>query len=170
MFNDRPSSGGLTIKELELQRLIKVVVEKIKLVTNKHVSSPTVDEGGKDFEGVTESGVNESLSRLQAELQGSVRAIGSADQGSDIKGDGLWTLQGLPVKVEGEMLPVNVRVGGAKPEEAQDEGSRGMQMGHKQPKVLLLAIGKGEGGLHIVSDVTSEGGAAIKEGEVDGNG
>ncbi|KAG6894373.1 hypothetical protein C0993_011694 [Termitomyces sp. T159_Od127] len=75
--------------------------------------------------------------------------VGSTDQGGDIKGNGLQVLQGLAVKVEGEILPINTGVGGAKPEETQDEGNRD------------------EGGLYIVSDVVGKGRAAVKEGEVD---
>ncbi|KAG6884598.1 hypothetical protein C0993_009727 [Termitomyces sp. T159_Od127] len=103
-------------------------------------------------------------------LQRSVGMFGSADQGGDIKGDGLWELRGVAVKVEGEVPPIDAGVGGAEPRKAQDEGGGGMQTGHKQPEVLPLTVGKGEGGLHIVGDVTGGGGAAIKEGEADGKG
>ncbi|KAG6867485.1 hypothetical protein C0993_002227 [Termitomyces sp. T159_Od127] len=102
-------------------------------------------------------------------MERSVGVVGSANQGGDIKGNEFQALWGLPVKVEGEMLPVNVEVGGTKPEKAQDEGCRGMQISHKQLKVLPLTVVKGEGDLHIVSDVTSGGGAAFKEEEVDGH-
>ncbi|KAG6898924.1 hypothetical protein C0993_002709 [Termitomyces sp. T159_Od127] len=47
-------------------------------------------------------------------------------------------------EVEVEMLPVNTEVSGVKLGEAQNEGSRGMQMGYKQPKVLLLTVGGDE--------------------------
>ncbi|KAG6875978.1 hypothetical protein C0993_006470 [Termitomyces sp. T159_Od127] len=144
---------------------------KVELVTDKHPSGPAVDKGGENLRRFAKSGVEDKrLSELQAELQGSVEMVGGADWGGDIEGDGLWVLCGLAVKVEGEVPPIDAGVGGVEPGEAQDEGGRGVQMGHKQPEILPLTVGEGEGGLHVVSDVIGGGGAAVKEGEVDGKG
>ncbi|KAG6867482.1 hypothetical protein C0993_002280 [Termitomyces sp. T159_Od127] len=144
---------------------------KVELVTDKCPSGLAVNEGGENLRRFAKSGIEDKQpSGLQAELWGSVGMVGSADWGGDIEGNGLQGLHGLVVKVEGEVLPINVGVGGAEPGETQDKGGGSMQTGYEQPEVLLLTIGKGEGGLHVVGDVTSGGGAAVKEGEADGKG
>ncbi|KAG6884029.1 hypothetical protein C0993_001992 [Termitomyces sp. T159_Od127] len=144
---------------------------EVKLITDEHSGGPAVNEDGEDLGGIAESGIEDKQpGGLQAELQGSVRIVSSADQGGDIERDGLWALQGLAIKVECEVPPIDMRVGGAEPREAQDEGGRGVQTDHEQLKVLPLTVSEGEGGLHVVGDVTSGGGATIKEDEVDGEG
>ncbi|KAG6897126.1 hypothetical protein C0993_007775 [Termitomyces sp. T159_Od127] len=144
---------------------------KVELVTDKRPGGPAVNEGGENLRRFAKSGVeDERLSKLQAELQGSVGMVSGADWGGDIEGDGLWVLCGLAVKVEDEVPPIDAGVGGVEPGEAQDEGGGGVQMGHEQLKVLPLTIGESEGGLHVVSDVTGGDRAAIEEGEVDGKG
>ncbi|KAG6877373.1 hypothetical protein C0993_008009 [Termitomyces sp. T159_Od127] len=170
-FSDRPGGGGLIVKELKFQWSIEGVMGEVELVTNKHAGGPTVNEGSEDLWGVSELGINdEQPGRLQAELQGGVEVVSGAGWGSDIEGNGLQVLPGLVVKVEGEMFPVNMEVSEVEPGEAQDKGGGCMQMGHEQPEVLPLTVGKGESGLYIVSDNISGGRAAIKEGEVDGEG
>ncbi|KAG6894133.1 hypothetical protein C0993_012229, partial [Termitomyces sp. T159_Od127] len=150
---------------------MKGIMVKVELVTDEHPGGSAVDESGENLRRVAKLGVeDERPSGLWAELLESVEMVGGADRGGDIKGDGLWGLHGLAVKVKGEIPPINVRIGGAEPGETQDEGGRSMQAGHEQLEVLPLTVGKGEGGLHIVSDVTSRSGAAIKEGEADGEG
>ncbi|KAG6881392.1 hypothetical protein C0993_001661, partial [Termitomyces sp. T159_Od127] len=102
----------------------------VKLVTNKYASGSTINEGSEDLWGVAKLSINDKrLGGLQANLQRSVEVVGGTDQGSDIEGNGLRVL-------------IHTEVGGAKPGEAQDEGGRGMQTGHKQPKILLLTIGR----------------------------
>ncbi|KAG6875583.1 hypothetical protein C0993_008469 [Termitomyces sp. T159_Od127] len=98
-------------------------MSEVELVTDKCSGGPAVNEGGEDLEGFAELDIEVNN---QVDFEQSCGRVWSAGQGGDIKGDGLWVLQSLAVKVEGEILPIYAGVGGVKPGEAQDEGGGGM--------------------------------------------
>ncbi|KAG6895354.1 hypothetical protein C0993_009666 [Termitomyces sp. T159_Od127] len=90
----------LTVKELQFYWSIKGVMDEVELVTGKRSSGPAVDKSSEDLRGFTELGIEDKQpGRLQAELRKSVGVVGNTDWSGDIKGDGLWALQGLAVKV-----------------------------------------------------------------------
>ncbi|KAG5334561.1 hypothetical protein C0989_003380 [Termitomyces sp. Mn162] len=114
------SCGGAAVKELELERFVKVIALEVELTADKGAGGAAVNKSREYLGQAIELNINDKqLCRPRAELQ---RGLGVVDHGLGVLGGG-WDIKRyqpgvsgvVPVEVEGEAGLVNMRVGGAEP-------------------------------------------------------